>query len=76
VAVLDVGINSLCTFLMGLEGRDPLMPSSSISSPISLPASSWALTCFPTLIQRNYSLRRGKMENRTALDMAFRSVQM
>jgi hypothetical protein len=37
--VLDVGMNSLCFFLMGLEGRGTLMPSSSIPSPISLPIS-------------------------------------
>jgi hypothetical protein len=37
--VLDVRINSLCFFLMGLEGRGTLMPSSSIPSPISLPTS-------------------------------------
>jgi hypothetical protein len=39
VAVLGVGINSLCTFLMGLEGRGTLMSSSSIPSPISLAVS-------------------------------------
>jgi hypothetical protein len=59
-----------------LEGRDALMPSSSIPSPVSLPIFIRALTCFPTLVQENYSLRRGKIESRRALDMALRSVQM
>jgi hypothetical protein len=35
-AVLDVGTNGLCTFLMGLEGRGTFMPSSSIPGLISL----------------------------------------
>jgi hypothetical protein len=57
-----VGINGLFTFLMGLEGRDTLMPSSSIPGLISLPTSPWALTCFPTRIQQTLSLLR--RENR------------
>jgi hypothetical protein len=51
--VLDVGISSLCTFLMGLEGRGTLVPSSSIPGPVSLPISIQAsaevsLSSYPT----------------------------
>jgi hypothetical protein len=59
-AVLDVGINGLCSFLMGLEVRGTLMPSSSILTLISFPISMRALACSPTLVQENHSLRRGK----------------
>jgi hypothetical protein len=75
-AVLGVGINGLCSFLMGLEGRDPLMPSSSIPSPISLAVSIQASAYSPALIQQTLSLRRGNKGGRTALHMALRSVQM
>jgi hypothetical protein len=63
---------------MGLEGRGTLMPSSSIPGLISLPSSIQASAevspgSYPT---RPSLYGGGKIENRTALDMALRSVQM